>query len=97
MRYNNPLLASLYTVPYRTHPGAQIAEILKVIPDPVNIHSSLPCTDPGGHLAQPVPVQVCVYACTCAFVCVHVCFCFTLVVRVRSRLLCVCMCASASR
>ena len=53
-----------YTVPYRTHPDAQISGILKVIsgtPDPVKKYFSLPCTNPGGHLAQPMPVQVCVY------------------------------------
>jgi len=53
------------TVPYRTHPGAQISKILKVTPgtpDPVTNYFRFPCTNPGGHLAQPVPVQVCVYA-----------------------------------
>ena len=58
------------TVPYRTHPGAQISEILKVIPgttDPVNKYFSLPCTNPGGHLAQPVLVQECVHATKLAF------------------------------
>ena len=69
------------TVPYRTHPGAQISEILKVIPgttDPVNKYFSLPCTNPGGHLAQPVPEQVfvCMRAharCACACVLVRLC------------------------
>jgi len=76
------------TVPYRTHPGAQISKIFKVTPgtpDPVNKYFSLTCTNPGGHLAQPVPVQVCVYARTCAFVRVHVCWCACA---------CTCMCAS---
>jgi len=53
------------TVPYRTLPGAQISEIIKVTPEspePVSIYFSLPCTNPGGHLAPPVPVQVCVCA-----------------------------------
>ena len=59
----------MHTVPYCTHPGAQISEILTVTPgilDPVIYFLSLPCTNPGGHLAQPVPVQVCVcvYACS---------------------------------
>jgi len=46
---------------------------------------SLPCTNPGGHLAQPVPVHVCVcmraHARLCVCMCVgalvpaHVCVC----------------------
>jgi len=71
---NTTFLYLMYTVPYRTNPGAQISEMLEITPgtpDPVNKYYSFPCTNPGGHLAQPVPVQVCVYACAC--VRVHVC------------------------
>jgi len=81
-------ICTVHNVPYRTHPGTQISEIPKAVPgtpDPVNKYFSLPCTNPGGHLAQPVPVQVFVYACTCAFVRVHVCWCACA---------CTCMCAS---
>jgi len=65
-----------FTVPYSTHPGAQISEIFKVTPgtpDPVNLYFSLPCTNPGGHLAQPVLVQVCVCVHMRVCACVNVC------------------------
>jgi len=45
--------------------------------------------NPGGHSAQPVPVQVCVYACTCAFVRVHVCWCACACTCMRASVVCV--------
>ena len=60
-RHGRCIQTSTATVPCCTHPGTQISGILKVTPDPVNKYFSLPCTNPGGHLAQPMPVQVCVY------------------------------------
>ena len=55
--------------------------------DPVNKYFSLPCTNPGGHVAQLVPVQVCVYVCMHMRVCACAwCACA-----------CTCMCASVVR
>ena len=94
------------TVPYRTHPGAQISEILNVTPgtpDPVNTYFSLPCTNPGGHLAQPVPVQVCVcvrmhmHVCACACVLVRLCLHIYVCVSCVRHCACTCMCAPPTK